>query len=162
MHGSSLASNDICSLPNRISSSCRPSLFLGGHFESSSLRARLVCNSPLQVWTRYPLHDLALLDDSLDLLDEKRAHTHYCPPLAIVPRISLFSAELVRTLFSDQGVVSVVGIVCVSCYRALAVADNSKVEFWEGVVVSEAALRGHKWNPYQPRNSCPNLPECPE
>ena len=32
-------SNEMCSLPNRISSSCRPSLFFCGHFESSSLHS---------------------------------------------------------------------------------------------------------------------------
>lgn len=62
-------SKEMCSLPNLISSSCLPSLFFTGHFESSSLYRREL-NALVELVDNV-LHDLALFDDTLDLADQK-------------------------------------------------------------------------------------------
>ena len=68
-------SKEICSLPNRISNSCRPSLFFWGHLLSSSL---MDCESVRSSrWsTGNTLHDLARLDDALDFINQEGADTH--------------------------------------------------------------------------------------
>lgn len=79
-------SNEIWSLPIRISSSCLPSLFFWGHFESSSLS---ICK-PNRAWQRRGtycrvLHDLAGLDHSSDLFDNCRADAHCCSKVSSRP-----------------------------------------------------------------------------
>ena len=73
-------SKEICSLPIRISNSCRPSLFFWGHLLSSSLH-----NCKLKSWRtlrrKIILHDFAGLDDALDLIYHERANTHCKPQL---------------------------------------------------------------------------------
>lgn len=62
-------SNEMCSLPSRISSSCRPSLFFSGHLVSSSLR-RLLAKITLDEY-QCVLHDFALFDYALNLCDKE-------------------------------------------------------------------------------------------
>ena len=97
----------MCSLPSLISSSCRPSLFFSGHFESSSLQ---VCQSSIKFGMAEDiLHDFALLNDPLDLADKERADTHLDSQYH-----SLSVLFFQRTLFSYQGIIAVVGVVCVA------------------------------------------------
>ena len=78
----------MCSLPMRISSSCRPSLFFCGHFVSSSLlrlyqyhshiytlRARR--NLSLRCLLAHLLQNLTIFNNALDLLDHERGDAHY-------------------------------------------------------------------------------------
>jgi len=62
------------------------------------------------------LHDLGFLDDALDLFDHQAAHTH---------------------LFTDQGIIAVVGIVGITGHCA-ATVENSKVELQE--LMTEASV----------------------
>ena len=72
------------------------------------------------------LHNLALLDDTLDLGNKQGADTH-CTILACP---SLFVALLCeRTLFADKGIVAVIGVIRITRGGAATIAEGSKVEF---------------------------------
>lgn len=72
------------------------------------------------------LHNLALLDDTLDLGNKQGADTH-CTILACQP---LFVALLCkRTLFADEGIVAVIGVIRITRRGAATIAEGSKVEF---------------------------------
>lgn len=77
-------------------------------------------------WTRClgVLCDFARLDNSFDFVDYNRADTH----LKISERLPAHVLCVFLTLFSDQAIVSVIGVVGISCYRAATVADDSKIE----------------------------------
>ena len=73
--GAQYTSKEIWSLPTRISNSCLPSLFLVGHFASSSLRA-ISLDTPTLLGLTTILQYLAVLHNALDLVDNQRAHEH--------------------------------------------------------------------------------------
>ena len=73
--GAQYTSKEIWSLPTRISNSCLPSLFLVGHFASSSLRA-ISLDPPTLFGLTTILQYLAVLHNALDLVDNQRAHEH--------------------------------------------------------------------------------------
>ena len=72
------------------------------------------------------LHNLALLDDTLDFGDKEGADTH-CTVLACLPLCLAFHCK--RTLFADQGIVAVIRVVRITCRGTAAIAEGSKVEF---------------------------------
>ena len=74
--GTCRTSKEICSLPSRISNSCRPSLFFCGHLLSSSLFI-VSQHSSDGIRAIGVLHDFAGLDNSFDLINQEGAHTHY-------------------------------------------------------------------------------------
>jgi hypothetical protein len=77
-------------------------------------------------WTRClgVLCDFARLNNSFDFFDYNRADTH----LKMSERLPAHVSCMFLTLFSDQAIVSVIGVVGISCYRAATVADDSKIE----------------------------------
>lgn len=50
-----------------------------------------------------------------------------------------------RTLFSNQAVVAVVGVVCVTCNGTAAVTDNTEVEFWMSKVSDLSNKHAHRF-----------------
>jgi hypothetical protein len=86
--------------------------------------------------------------------ETRRELTHTETPLAVIHRRR--SDRL--TLFADQRVVAVVGVVGISCGRTAAIANHSEVKLCELVSKSESERQMR----FVPRNSCPNLPEWPE
>lgn len=72
-------SKEMCSLPSRISSSWRPSLFFCGHFESSSLGLSVSVEFLKGDKADFILQDFTLLDNAFDFLDHGGAHTHCSP-----------------------------------------------------------------------------------
>lgn len=77
-------------------------------------------------WTRClgVLCDLARFDNSFDFVDYNRADTH----LKMSERLPAHVSYMFLTLFSDQAIVSVIGVVGISCYRAATVADDSEIK----------------------------------
>ena len=60
-------------------------------------------------------------------------------------------ANKLRTLFPDEGVVAVVGVVCITGRCAAAISQNTKVEFCSGVRYSGRFLILHDFNVTDPR-----------
>ena len=99
-----------------------------GHFASSSLP--LVSHAPLGL-PELPivLQNLAFLDDPLDLVDDEGANKHcHKQPMSVHGRFSSGNGTVDRTLFPDQAVVSVIGVIGIASGRTTAVADYPKVE----------------------------------
>lgn len=71
------------------------------------------------------LHNLALLDDTLDFGNKEGADTH-CTVLACLPVCAIFLCK--RTLFADQGIVAVIGVIRITCRGTAAITEGSKVE----------------------------------
>ena len=71
------------------------------------------------------LHNLTLLDDTLDLSNKERADTH-CTLLACLPMYVALLCQ--RTLFADQGIVAVVGIVRITRRSTAAIAEGSEIK----------------------------------
>ena len=137
---SSLAWNDMLSLPILIANSCIPSLFLGGHFESSSLMISLSLMMCLISCT------------TAALMFTGNGQKNYL----------YFAKGWVKlTFFPNHWVVSVVGVVCISQQCTSTVALGFNIEL--------CTSRQPKLKPNAlltvrniPKNSWPNLPECPE
>ncbi len=124
-------SNEMWSFPTRISSSCLPSLFLVGHFASSSLDASISLVPQGAREQLAVLQNLAFLDNPLDLVNDQRADKHCHHPRVLVDRrvrVSELSGS--RTLFPNEAVVSVVGVVGIAGGSAAAVTDHAEIELW--------------------------------
>ena len=102
------------------------------------------------------LHNLALLNDTLDLSDKERADAHCTASVGLLFGVVFFCR---RTLFADQGVVAVIGIVCITGRGTAAITESSEVEFY---LISVKLLDHSSKLSKSPRNSWPNRPECPE
>ena len=105
------------------------------------------------------LHDLARLDNALDLLDDERTDTHFD---ALAQAVRPGTSHGALTLFPDQAVIAVVRVVGIPRNRTSSIADDSEIELYQDDLVRlrgslETERRGHP-----PRNSWPNRPECPE
>ena len=119
------------SFPMRISSSCLPTMFFLGQFVSSSLsdthsvsQARGTLHMPA---SHDSLRDLARLDDALDLLHDDGPDPHWQTPRLASDTVLLpmdirhptptvqtqgkKRYKTVLTLFADQAVVPIVGVV---------------------------------------------------
>lgn len=72
------------------------------------------------------LHDLALLDNALDLLDHRRAHAH-C--ILVRPPVLFRWPIPALTFFADQGVIAVVRVVRVPHSGTASIGEGPKVEF---------------------------------
>jgi hypothetical protein len=86
--------------------------------------------------------------------------THTVPILS-APFLPCWVVDRVpRTLFADQTVIAVVGVVGISCNCASAIANDPEVELCSDV----SSPRGGMWlsGGHKPRNSCPKRPEWPE
>jgi hypothetical protein len=73
--GCAITSKEIWSFPTRISSSCLPSLFLVGHFASSSLWAISLVPPTIRGLPAI-LQNLTVLHNLLDLVNHQGAHKH--------------------------------------------------------------------------------------
>lgn len=130
-YDASFTSNEMWSFPTRISSSCLPSLFLVGHFASSSLLAYQHC--PIRpAWTARPYFKISLSFTILLISSTTRELTntiidHACQSAVV---LSLGDETAGRTLFPNQAVVSVVGVVGIAGGSAAAVANNAEVELF--------------------------------
>lgn len=124
----------MCSLPRRISNSCRPSLFFCGHFVSSSL---LHMVSPTHADSNLSLAYFRIsLSLTMRLISATRASlTH---TVRVSPVIQLIGSPL--TLFANQRVISVVGVVRISCRSAASVSQYSEVELCMAVSVGNVRL----------------------
>ena len=65
------------------------------------------------------------------------------------------------TLFADEGIVAIIGVVGIACGSAPSITHDSDIKFWHD---QDRQLRSdeEEIDSAQPRNSCPNRPECPE
>lgn len=149
----------MCSLPMRISSSCLPSLFFWGHLLSSSLFGI----SQISIYwyqRRNVLHDLARPDDALYLIYQKRTDTH-CET-ELVSYLFSRSFRSWHTLFANEGVIPVVGIICVSSRCTSSIAKDSEIKFCEQAIsLSSIDIYTFLYG-FSPRNSCPCRPWWPE
>ena len=103
----------------------------------------------------YPLlHDLARFDDPLDLVNHQRADAHCW---SAVSRLGIVRASEValgldrRTLFPDETVIAIVGVVGISGCGAPSVSYDAKVEFCRPNIVSFGLRTSMERNrsPYQ-------------
>lgn len=118
----------MCSLPSRISSSWRPSLFFCGHRVSSSLGSVRFLSLDHPILNQVnALQDFAVLDDPPKFIDNGVADAHYNLESALVQG----SDMVILTLFANQRVVAVVGVVRISRRRATAVAQHAKVKLYD-------------------------------
>lgn len=102
----------------------------------------------------------ASLDDSFDFFHDRRANAHYEDQKCEANHLrSVAKFERYHTFFPNEAVISVIGIVRVSCDRTSPISHNSEVEFYHLLVRS---LDGRRKGIQLPRNSWPNRPICPE
>ena len=100
------------------------------------------------------LHDLARFDDPLDLVNHQRADAHCW---GAVSRQGIVKASEValgldqRTLFPDEAVIAIVGVVGISGCGAPSVSYDTKVEFCRPNIVSFGLRTSMERNrsPYQ-------------
>lgn len=119
-------SNEICSLPIRISNSCRPSLFFGGHLESSSLR-RVSCRRTVG-YVSYFMISLSLTMRLISLITAALTHTTLVSSLHTSTPKPSAAGKL--TFFPDQGVIAVVGVVRVTRRCTATISEGPEVEFF--------------------------------
>lgn len=98
-------SNEMCSLPNLISSSCFPSLFFWGHFVSSSFMISLS-------------FIIFLISEIIKELTHTRSSQWLESPMA---------AD-VHTLFTNKGIIPVIGVICVSSGRTSSITHYTEIE----------------------------------
>lgn len=84
------------------------------------------------------LHDLAVLDNALDLLHHQRAHTHCSPGPSATPA-HVHPGNLLLTLFADQGIIAVVGVVRVPDTGTATITQGTEVEFYASPVSDHPA-----------------------
>lgn len=103
----------------------------------------------------YFMISLDLMTLRISSITRELTHTG---PVSYPTRVEC-AAQGARTLLPDEAVVPVVGVVGVSRDRAGAIPDNPKVELCDHV---SQRPRPRGTVDHEPRNSWPNLPECPE
>lgn len=81
---------------------------------------------------KYILDDFAVLDDTLDFLDHRRAHAHCIPPVSdMCPVVFIHMLSFPSlTLFANQRIIAIVRIVRVPHGGTTTITKGSEVEFY--------------------------------
>lgn len=122
-------SNEMCSLPNRISSSCLPSLFFCGHLVSSSLSTdshQDTIRTSIRIWTNFIISQ-SLMMRLISSTSNELTHTGSGCISSVARQVNVHGR---LTLLADQRIVAIIRIVRISCRCTSSVTEDSEVEFW--------------------------------
>lgn len=153
-------SKEMWSLPTRISSSCLPSLFLVGHFASSSLQAVSLVTLEFLGLATYFIISLSFTMRLISSTTRELTNTAIKGHVSVGFRLCLSRgvSEGDRTLFPDQAIVPVVRVVRIAGSRTTTIANDAKVELYDQRVSEGRSIHGFEEGRNAPRNSCPKRP----